>query len=594
MVRMIPSEFDSKTNFGEKKVFNALEGVLDRPEWIVFHSLKLAHNTNSLMGENDFTVMIPGQGMVVIEVKNVKSIDYKDGKWFLEGAPKPTKDPLEQVNRSRGNIRSYLRKFDDIDDVPMARLLWFTSIGRDALNNQSPQDMSFHEWEMSWADDLRQPVLMLERVLSNFMRDYGDAEDLELNPKSFTAERASSLAAMLVGSLKAEQTPAQRQKDRLIAQRAVLDDQLAYLDLIETNEHIYFDGAAGTGKSFLIIEAALRLAKQGKKTLITCWNYMMAEELGARALHPLIDVKDLNTVMLEITRQKNPKNAGGVWYQSQLPRMAIECLSTDSGSLVYDAICVDEFQDIASTTELLGVVFNLVKGGTSRKSRIVLAGDKYQQIMVSGKKADPFSNAKFLIPDLVHVRLRTNCRNALKLGRAIKHVTGLPVTEQEFRLGEDIDGSLSSHVVSDAKQTRALRTSLEMLLKEFKPDEIRVLSPFGTRSLAHRIMYSTAQTADERWLQQNLRLEGRPGEIRWRSISKFKGLEAEAVVITDVNEAAINFAAETGQTFQELLYVGMTRARHHVVLIGDRAPKEHGSLPGASQMKSREVKTGSL
>jgi hypothetical protein len=573
MVRMVPADYAKNANFGEKKVFNALQGVGDRDDWIAFHSLKLAHNENTVQGENDFAVFMPGLGIVVIEVKNATSIDYKDGRWHLEGVPRPTKDPLEQANRSRGNIRSFLRKFDDIDDIPTARLLWFTAINRHALNNASPQDMTFHEWEMAWADDVAQPVALLERVMSNHMRDYGDAGDLSLDPAAFTVERARMLADKLVGSFTATQTPEDRQRDRRVLERERLDEQITYLDLVDTNEHIYFDGSAGTGKSFLLVEAALRLAKSGKRTLVTCWNYMMAEELGLRAVHPNIVVKDLNTVMLEITGQRNPRNAGSKWFREDLPKMALRYLDADKTLAEFDAICIDEFQDIAGTMELLGVALGLVKGGNKRESRIVLAGDKDQQIMSSGRKRiDPFANAKALIPDLVHVRLRTNCRNAAKLGRGIRAVTGLPTGGDAFRLGDDVDGGVKSIVASDAKQAKALRATLEELLKEFQPEDIRVLSAFGTRSLAHRVMHTESASADERWLKKNLRREGHPGRVRWRSISKYKGLEADVVVITDVNEATTAFARETGRTLNELLYVGMSRARYHVVLIGESAP----------------------
>jgi superfamily I DNA/RNA helicase len=127
--------------------------------------------------------------------------------------------------------------------------------------------------------------------------------------------------------------------------------------------------------------------------------------------------------------------------------------------------------------------------------------------------------------------------------------------------------------VSDTKQAEALRFVLEELLKEYAPNDIRVLSPFATQSLAYRIMHTESKSADERWLKKHLRLVGQPGEIRWRSIAKFKGLEAEAVVITDINDSAVEFAESTGRSLNELIYVGMTRARYQAVVIGSRAPK---------------------
>jgi hypothetical protein len=573
MVRMIPGDYKKKTNFSEKKIFNALQGTGDRPDWIALHSLKIAHNDFALQGENDFTVMIPGQGIVVIEVKNAKSIDYKDGEWHLEGVPSPSKDPLEQADRSRANIRSYLRKFDDVDDIPMARLLWFPSIGRHQLDARRDSSMQFHEWEMAWLDDVAQPTQLLEKVLSNFMRDYGSIPGMSFDPADFTAERATRLADELFGAMHAEQTPEDRRRDRKAHSQDMLDEQLTYLDLVETNEHIYFDGAAGTGKSFMLTESAKRLAKQGKRVLVTCWNLMMAEELGLYAGHPQISAKNFNQVMLDITGKKNPACADSTWYKHDLPKLALKALADKPSLTEFDAVCVDEFQDIAETPELMQVLFALVKGGTSRASRIVLAGDKNQQIMAEGEKVDPFERAKELIPDLMRVRLRTNCRNATKLGREIKRMTGLPAETELYRIGEDVRSGAASVRVSDAKQAQALRMTLEELLKEYAPSEIRVLSPFATQSMAYRIMHTESQSADERWLKKHLYLPGQPGQIRWRSIAKFKGLESDVVVITDVNDDAAEFITSTGKELNEVLYVGMTRARYQAVVIGSRAPR---------------------
>lgn len=570
---MIPGDYKKKTNFGEKKIFNALQGVGDRPDWIALHSLKLAHNDFALQGENDFTVMIPGQGIVVIEVKNAKSIDYKDGEWRLEGVPSPSKDPLEQADRSRANIRTYLRRFDDVDDIPMARLLWFPSIGRYQLNAKRDASMQFHEWEMAWQDDVAQPTQLLEKVLSNFMREYGSIPGMNLDPAAFTAERATTLADQLFGAMHVEQTAEDRRRDRRVLEQEMLTEQLTYLDLVDTNEHIYFDGAAGTGKSFLLTESAKRLARQGKRVLVTCWNYMMADELALYASIPNVVVKNFNQVMLDITGKKNPDGADSVWYKHDLPKLALKAIKAKTSLAEFEAICVDEFQDIAETPELMEVLFALVKGGASRSSRIVLAGDKNQQIMAEGQKVDPFERAKELIPDLMRVRLRTNCRNATKLGRDIKRMTGLPVEDELYRIGEDVRSGAASFQVSDAKQAKALRMTLEELLKEYSPNEIRVLSPFATQSLAYRIMHTESKSADERWLKQHLRLAGQPGQIRWRSIAKFKGLESDVVVLTDINDDAAEFAESTGRSLTELLYVGMTRARYQAVVIGSRAPK---------------------
>ena len=65
----------------------------------------------------------------------------------------------------------------------------------------------------------------------------------------------------------------------------------------------------------------------------------------------------------------------------------------------------------------------------------------------------------------------------------------------------------------------------------------------------------------------------RSGKTKYCSIYRFKGLEAPAVVITDIE--ALNTAAQ-----RSLLYVGCSRALHRLVILAHRGVR--GDL-GASE-----------
>jgi hypothetical protein len=73
----------------------------------------------------------------------------------------------------------------------------------------------------------------------------------------------------------------------------------------------------------------------------------------------------------------------------------------------------------------------------------------------------------------------------------------------------------------------------------------------------------------ERWLAKNCKHETNPaGKIRWRSIRKFKGLDQDVIVITDVSNASAKWASSAiGKSLSSLLYVGLTRARFKVVIL---------------------------
>jgi DNA helicase IV len=63
--------------------------------------------------------------------------------------------------------------------------------------------------------------------------------------------------------------------------------------------------------------------------------------------------------------------------------------------------------------------------------------------------------------------------------------------------------------------------------------------------------------------------ENHTGFIPWRSIQKYKGLESDAVIITDINEEQWNKWKTRDKSLFEMLYVGFSRAHHHVVVLCD-------------------------
>jgi superfamily I DNA/RNA helicase len=299
---------------------------------------------------------------------------------------------------------------------------------------------------------------------------------------------------------------------------------------------------------------------------------MMAEELrrqtGPRAN---LDVYDFNTLMLEICGlQSNQKNADSKWYDETLPELASKVLDEKTHWGDYQGIFVDEFQDIAGNSKILELLFKLSASKKAKGTRLVLAGDKNQQILSDkGQLANPFDVAKFLVPDLVHVRLRTNCRSVPELTIQMAPLTGIKADIVKHRIPSAIDGGLETVAAKPGKEVQALAETLKKLLEEYRPQDIRILSAFGfNSSLAGSIFAGEPKSADERWLWKTLRNPvSDQGEIRWRSIAKFKGLESDVVVITDVNDKARDFIEGTGKTLGEVLYVGISRSRYKCVVI---------------------------
>lgn len=569
MVRMIPPTPREGANGSEKRLFTALEGMVDHDDWIVIHSMRVARHATAFAGEADFVVIAPGRGIAIIEAKAQRSVRYENGDWFLESTPQPSNDPLLQLDGVRRGLRGYLKELGILQNTePIVRLVWFTSIGRHQFENATPGDLQFFEWELAWRDDLAKPARMLEHVFTEHDKWYRTVEGVDHDPLAFTAERAEEIQHALLGNFHVSESVADRLRERQLAESALLAEQELVLEIVDRSPHVYLDGPAGTGKSHLFAKAARQANRKGKRTLVTCWNLLMAEELAREVgLLPHVDVISLGQLMRELAGlETDPDGADHEWYTRTLPGLALAALQKTPGLRAYEVILVDEFQDIAGNQSIAAVLGAL--GADFAGARLLLAGDTRQQILrPSAERVDAFAAAKAWIPDLVHVRVARNCRNVPAITQGAQEP--MPRERLGFtghRMPKGVPGGLSVRSAAEG-ETAALANALRELLQEFPAENIVVLSPFAAnRSLVGRFLARTDSTRAERWLRKQLEHPG-GGKISWRSVFKFKGLDADAVVLTDIGDASRAFAAEQDLAFTDLVYVAITRAKNRCIVL---------------------------
>ena len=269
MTRMIPLRPRKGANNSEMRIFDAFAGATKGDDWIVLHSLEIRRHGTQFQGEADFIVLVPGRGIVVIEAKNPEYVEYKDGEWRLDRVPNPGKSPFDQLDGSIRSLRGYLKQRDLlVGDEPIARLVWFTSLGRHQFENVTPGDMQFFEWELAWRDDLQNPVAAIEHLLNEHDAWYTHVEAVEHNPATMTPEHTEAIAAALIGDFEGGRSLSDRKLERLDEERGLLKQQRVVLEMLERNDHIYFDGPAGTGKSYLLAQLAKQW-RSGHRTLVT-------------------------------------------------------------------------------------------------------------------------------------------------------------------------------------------------------------------------------------------------------------------------------------------------------------------------------------
>ena len=166
-------------------------------------------------------------------------------------------------------------------------------------------------------------------------------------------------------------------------------------------------------------------------------------------------------------------------------------------------------------------------------------------------------------------RLRINCRNSTRIAEAVTITSGLSPGYSRVLSDVESPDVEPAFYRSAAHQKELLQAAIARLLRTFPPEQIVVLSTRQDSSAC------ASQIGDSVGGFRVAPLRGEAGDlgaVRYASIHSFKGLEAAAVVLTDIEQIADDQA-------KALLYVGMSRARIQLhVLISERLRGAYDAL----------------
>jgi superfamily I DNA/RNA helicase len=569
MVQMIPETFEGSDSYAEELLYRAFGDIEGKDDWIVIHSLELSKIKSKAQTEVDFIVIVPKRGIVVVECKGATKVTINGSKWDLKGlhGNKQWRSPITQADEAKREIRSLLKGLGyPIDQVPMARLVWLPFIDSSKFFQTGNQ---VAVWELAMQAELDAPDKAILRALDEEVKASQGNKVLNYKPTALSVELSKTLANALRTQAEAEQTPAAIELMRLREVSRGTYEQLMTLEVVQDNDQLYFIGEAGSGKTAMLTECAINWAHEQRQVLYLCFNEMLRDEINEKiGKGDLITVMNFNDLMLKLAgKKKNPVNADQKWFDEELPALALEKVRANPKRPEYSAICIDEFQDLVPREAIFWPILELL-GDPHRATKIALAGDDEQQIYTSGSRIDSFAWAKNQLPQLVKVSLRTNCRQAPKLTTAIHKILNWKSDTRRSRLSKRIDGKLEVISTTEARQAKDLYKVLTRLMKTYKPENIRVLSPLNTKSVLGQLAKSTENhSGDMRSLKSLTEFPQNGGVINWRSIPKYKGLEDDVVVITDISLATSDWLESHNQSLRNQLYVGLTRARFHAVLL---------------------------
>jgi hypothetical protein len=545
---MIPPVLDESTlSPGERLLFDRLQRDPGTDDWTVLHSLDLAEHPSQVCGEVDFVVVAPGLGVLCLEVKAHKRVSRDaSGRWVLGNRQPTQRSPFKQAEGQMRSIMKFLRDSrPDLERVPVLSAVWFTNCRADL-----PPSIEWHPWQLLDRSNLAGSVAdTLSSVLVQGRRHLAEktATGLGPGPDQTACDR---IVQALRPEFELAVSPESARSQRARHLQKFTDEQYDALDTMQRSPRVLFTGPAGTGKTFLALESARRASQQGRSVLLVCFNRLLAAWL--RTVVPDgVTAVTLHALMCRAADVQPPEQAPSVWWSQELPDLATDALLEDPAAPA-DVLVVDEAQDLAVRAYL--DVLDLSVAGGLAAGTWTMFGD-FERQAIFGKSGSDAVMAR--ASDAVHGTLARNCRNTPRVGTMAATLARLEPGYRGFRRPDDGLNVVFRPYASPADQEHLLLTQLNRLAEDgFGPEDVVVLSASASGAAAA----GRDPALRSRLCQLSSPV---PHRSRYGTVHAFKGLDAPAVIVTDVDNVADPAAID-------LLYIAMTRSTGPLCLLVDK------------------------
>lgn len=534
--RLIPQE-PAFASAAEREVWKRLAGQLGQGD-VVLANRRLTDHVQDY--EADLVVLMPGHGIVVVEVKGGSVTTDGQGRWWQHGGGSREIDPVGQAVRSKHALRTYVQEDPRWRDSSRGRVRWTHAVA--SPYSSVPDDFSMPDCGRDMIhgrDDLKHLGRRLRELALARETNYRvpDADDVELIVQILSGRTPMRREVMA----EADDREAAR-ADRLTQEQAMILSVTRLLDRVEVR------GGAGSGKTVLAMAQAKQLTRgfrerKAQRVALLCYSIGLGEWFKrafageSRRARPAFIGR-----FEELGRQwgaqiEADRNDSEFWEKSLPAQMARLALDLPEGKK-FDAIIVDEAQDFAEDwwAPLLTALKDPEQGG------LYVYSDENQKVF------ERFGRPPVALVPLV---LDHNLRNTRQIAESFG-----PLAPMRMRaLGGE--GPEVEFVPAGAEEALGVADDeVERLLDEGWPPGHVALITTGTRH--------PEQNARQTALGQ----EGYWGTF-WDSEDVFyghvlgcKGLERRAVVLC-VNEDG------TRDRSAERLYVGLSRATDKLVVVGD-------------------------
>lgn len=552
MVKMLPDLLATEIKSqAEMNLFHEFRNTQTTEKYIVLHSLGLAEHVHNIFGEIDF-VIICSSGILCVEVKG-GDVSCNNGIWqFVNRYGKKdqkTEGPFQQVQGNMQSLRTYLlKRLGKWDSLVSCQYASCVIMPDCCFTYQGIEIIPEILFDKSNYNGLDETVLLSFSYWRNKLQSqYG------FEGKWLTDDDMDRLANLLRGDFHFVPSMKDTIDETAKALCALTDEQYDVLESLSDNERTLVSGMAGTGKTWFGMEQARRIYWAGQRVLYVCFNKSISDfvsfQFEKEGLD--IDVGTLHSLML----RGNPVEGDTTEFFEQI--LPFNFLKSDI-EFEYDYLIVDEGQDLFRTA-YLPCLGKFLKGGL-KDGRWLIFYDQNQNIYNSNTQFD-LSLAQLKKCGAASFKLSVNCRNTKQIADANILMTGMA------NMGRPKVSGLKVQYLPYSDKTEEHKI-LDELLLTLKNDgicggDVVILSKYSIVN-PNNCLYKKPVTKSAGLMKISGQMwRAKKTEVRFSTISGFKGLEAKTVILTDVD-------GFSDQQVRLLNYVAISRASSLLYVLYDK------------------------
>jgi len=561
MAKILPPYIDKNCkSSGERMLFDILKNSPFSKDWIVLHSLNLSQHIKRLYGEIDFLILIPEGGVYVMEVKggDVKCVN---GVWhFTDKFNNTYTSNVGPFNQARDAMFSLISAIEKefgrghkFTKILSGFLCAFPHIEFDK------NSVEYEPWQIFDKNSIQNGIeSFFQNLIKHFIQKHRGQRWFSEKDSLPNASDLQQLCDFLRGDFERVRTVKDRLEEFNKQVKSYTTEQYRVLDHIQYNERSVTQGSAGTGKTMIAIESAVRAAQEGKTVFLTCFNRLIGEWMQKQLeeYKDNITVSSLHWFLFEESKgfdYDHTQSKRQDFYSKYLPTL-LKDIYRKGIIKKFDKLIIDEGQDLIRA-EYLSLFDSMLKGGFANGQWEIYGDFERQAIFAQLTKEEMLS----LIGQIAQPSkffLKVNCRNTKQIGEETSLISGFekPPFLLEYLEGIPVEYAFYNN---QKYQTELLEMQLRQLSKNGLPlNELIIIS---SKKLENSCAASVSgftikeiKHVDEIFVKQNY--------YSFATVQSFKGMECNYALITDIEDL-------TSESAKSLLYVGMSRARYGLIML---------------------------